>query len=228
MRYFMIGLLLSGAATTISGQVAVDANKRYQTPEGRAAVATGLNDPHRDDHQKPKELIAALGIKPGMAVADIGTGTGYMLPFLHDAVGEKGHVYGEDIFDDFLAQARARIAGKGYDNVTFVKGTEHTASLVEGSVNLVLVLDVYHHFNYPTDMLDSISRSLKRNGRLAIVDYYKRPGAMASGDAVQHIRIDYDDMVKEVEANGFHLLEKKEQIPNSQYLAIFGKGAAKH
>src|SRR3982074_2397660 len=104
MRYFLIGLCLVKA---ISAQVASEANRRYQTPEGRAAIATTLNDPHRDDRQKPKDLVEALGLKPGMSVADIGTGTGYMLPFLHDAVGAKGHVYGEDIFDDFLRQARA-------------------------------------------------------------------------------------------------------------------------
>src|SRR3954470_5372707 len=126
MRFFLIGL---GLAVAVSAQVASEANKRYQTPEGRASIATSLNDPHRDDRQKPKDLVAALGLKPGMSVADIGTGTGYMLPFLHDAVGDKGHVYGEDIFDDFLRQARDRVEAKHYRNVTFIKGTEHTTNL---------------------------------------------------------------------------------------------------
>jgi ubiquinone/menaquinone biosynthesis C-methylase UbiE len=224
VRNWMAALCLTGF---VFGQAAIDANKRYQTPEGRAAVAVGLNDPHRDDRQKPKELVGAMGLKPGMAVADIGTGTGYMLPFLHDAVGEKGHVYAEDIFEDFLKQAKERVAAKGYDNVTFIHGTEHTATLVEGSVNVALVLDVYHHFDFPGEMLASIARGLKRNGRLVIVDFYKRPNAMPNGDAVQHIRLDFDDVVKEIEMNGFRFVEKKEQIPNSQYMAIFEKGSPK-
>ena len=68
-------------------QVADDANKGYKTKEGRDKVAAGLDDPHRDGRQKPLELVAAMNIKPGMTVADIGTGTGYMLKFLSDAVG---------------------------------------------------------------------------------------------------------------------------------------------
>jgi ubiquinone/menaquinone biosynthesis C-methylase UbiE len=220
MKHFLMILFVAGLAFS---QVASDANKRYQTPEGRAAVAVGLNDPHRDDHQRPKELVAAMGLKPGMTVVDIGTGTGYMLPFLHDAVGDGGRVYAEDIFDDFIKQAKERVAAKGYKNVTFIKGTEHMANLEEGSIDVALVLDVYHHFNFPDEMLASISRGLKPNGRLVLVDYYKRPDAMPGGGAMTHIRIDYDDVVKEVEAAGFKFVEKREQIQNSQYLAVFAK-----
>ena len=220
MRFTILLFCVCGA---LSAQVATEANKRYQTPEGRAGIATTLNDPHRDDSQKPKELVEALGLKPGMAVADIGTGVGYMLPCLHDAVGDKGHVYGEDIFDDFLKQARERVAAKQYTNVTFIKGTEHTTNLPAGSVNVAMILDAYHHFDFPGEMLASISKGLKRDGRLVIVDFYKRVDAMPSGNAIQHIRIDFDDVVKEVESYGFQFVEKKEQIPNSQYLAIFTK-----
>src|ERR1700684_79311 len=87
-------------------QVADDANKGYKTKEGRDKVAATLDDPHRDGRQKPQELIAAMNVKPGMTVADIGTGTGYMLPFLGKAVGASGKVFGEDIQSDFLARAK--------------------------------------------------------------------------------------------------------------------------
>ena len=220
MRVFVC--LLIGTVVA-AAQVASDANKRYQTPEGRAAIATTLNDPHRDERQKPKELVAALGLKPGMAVADIGTGTGYMLPFLHEVVGAKGRVYAEDIFDDFLKQARERVAAAKFTNVTFIQGTEHTTNLPPGSVNVAMILDAYHHFDFPGDMLGSIAKGLKRNGRLVIVDFYKRPEAMPTGNAMQHIRIDFDAVVKEAESYGFKFVEKREQIPNSQYMAIFAK-----
>src|SRR6266498_2821959 len=85
----------------VQAQVAKDANATYQTEQGRAGIAAGLDGPDRDSRQKPKELIAALGIKPGMTVADVGTGVGYMLPFLSAAAGT---VIAEDIFPDYLAK----------------------------------------------------------------------------------------------------------------------------
>ena len=219
----MLSLVLLAFVGTLHAQVAAEANKRYQTPEGRAGIASTLNDPHRDERQKPKDLVAALGLKPGMAVADIGTGTGYMLPFLHEAVGVKGHVFAEDIFDDFLKQARERVATNKLSHVTFIKGTEHSTNLPANSVNVAMILDAYHHFDFPGEMLASISKGLKKDGRLAIVDFYKRADAMPNGNAIQHIRIDFDEVVKEVESYGFKFVEKKEQIPNSQYVAIFSK-----
>ena len=74
---------------------------RYQTEQQRKGVANGLADPARDEKQKPGELIRAMGLQPGMTVADVGTGIGYMLPFLSRRVGPGGHVIAEDIFDDF-------------------------------------------------------------------------------------------------------------------------------
>ena len=214
-------LVFVSFAVSLSAQVATEANKRYQTPEGRAGIATTLNDPHRDERQKPKELVASLGLKPGMAVADIGTGTGYMLPFLHEAVGDKGKVYAEDIFDDFLKQAKERTIISKLLDVTFIKGTEHSTNLPANAVDVAMILDAYHHFDFPGEMLASIAKGLKPGGRLAIVDFYRSAEAMPNGNAMQHIRLDFPDVVKEVEANGFQFVEKKEQIPKSQYMALF-------
>jgi len=116
-------------AIALYGQAAKTANERYQTPTGREAVAKGLGATNRDERQKPQELVDAMQIRPGMTVADIGTGVGYMLPFLSKAVGPQGRVLAEDIFDDFLAQARKRVADTKLENVTFVKGSERSPQL---------------------------------------------------------------------------------------------------
>jgi ubiquinone/menaquinone biosynthesis C-methylase UbiE len=206
-----------------AAQVAGQANARYETPEGRKEVATNLAAPDRDAHQKPRELVMAMDVRPGMTVADVGTGIGYMLPFLSHAVGRSGTVVAEDIFDDFLAAARLRAVNQNLTNVTFVKGTERDPSLPAGAVDRVLVLDAYHHFDYPGEMLAGIHKALKADGRLVIVEYFKTPGAMPNGDAVNHVRLDKPDVIKEVEANHFRLVSEREQIKDSQYMLILEK-----
>ena len=215
-------LLLSSLA---HAQVATEANTVYQTEQGRAGIAAGLDGPDRDSRQKPKELIAALGIKPGMTVADVGTGVGYMLPYLSAATGPTGAVIAEDIFPDYLEKARAKVEKAGLKNVKFIRGKEDDPNLGPG-VDLVLILDVYHHFDYPAKMLASISASLNAGGRVAIVDYYKRKGAMGGKDstrAMTHIRLDEADVVKEIESFGFTLNSSASFLPGVQYMAIFVK-----
>jgi predicted methyltransferase len=217
-----LGLALALTAG-LSAQVATNANSGYKTEEQRKAVAQTLANPERDTVQKPGKLVREMGVKPGMTVADIGTGIGYMLPALSHAVGAEGKVIAEDIFDDFLAGAKQRVQEGKLENVTFVKGTDTDPNLPAGQVDLAMALDVYHHFDYPDKMLAAIMKSLKPGGRLVIVEYYKRPEAMPNGRAMTHIRLDMPDVIKEVEANGFHLIAEKETILNVQYMLVLEK-----
>jgi ubiquinone/menaquinone biosynthesis C-methylase UbiE len=208
MRTFAVLILAAGAWA----QVADNANKSYKTKEGRDKIAATLDDPHRDGKQKPEELVAALNIKPGMTVADIGTGTGYMLPFLSHATGAAGKVYGEDIQTDFLDRARL----KKEPNVELILGTETDPKLPPASVDVALVLDVYHHFDFPDKMLAAIRSGLKPGAHLVIVDFYK-----SASPSPGHIRLERDEVAAEIEHNGFHLLSKREHIPNTQYMLTF-------
>jgi ubiquinone/menaquinone biosynthesis C-methylase UbiE len=207
----------------LSAQVATQANSTYQTEEARKSVAKGLADPARDERQKPRELVEAMGLQRGMTVADVGTGIGYMLPFLSRAVGRTGHVIAEDIFDDFLASAKQTVENQKLNNVAFVKGTETDPNLPEGSVDQVLALDVYHHFDYPDKMLAAIAKSLKPDGKLVIVEYYKTPEAMPNGRAMTHIRLNKPDVIKEIEGNHFRLVSEREHIPGVQYMLVLEK-----
>jgi len=211
----------------VSAQVATDANSGYKTEQQRKGVAAGLGNPERDNVQKPGELVREIGVRTGMTVADVGTGIGYMLPYLSRAVGPTGKVIAEDIFDDFLGAARERSQTAKLSNVTFVKGTATDPELPEAQLDLVLALDVYHHFDYPDKMLAAIYKALKPDGKLAIVEYYKRPQAMPNGRAMTHIRLDMPDVIKEVEGNRFHLLMEKETIKNTQYMLVLEKSESK-
>jgi ubiquinone/menaquinone biosynthesis C-methylase UbiE len=195
-------------------QVADTANSGYKTKEGRDKVAATLDDPHRDGKQKPQELVAAMNIEPGMTVADIGTGTGYMLPFLSRAVGPGGKVFGEDIQADFLERAKA----KKDANVELILGAETDPKLPPNSVDVALVLDVYHHFDYPDKMLAAIRRALKPGAHLVVVDFYK-----SASPSPGHIRAERDDVASEIEHNGFHLLSKRDHLPKTQYMLTFEK-----
>jgi len=210
-------------ASALHAQVATDANSGYQTAEGRQSVAKGLADPARDQRQKPQELVAAMNIQRGMTVADVGTGVGYMLPFLSRAVGPAGRVIGEDIFDDFLSSARQTVSQRGLHNVLLIKGTETDPNLPEGQMDEILVLDVYHHFNYPEKMLAALHKDLKPGGKLIVVEYYKSKDAMPGGRALTHIRLDKPDVIKEIEANHFRLVSEREHIPGSQYMLTLEK-----
>jgi len=210
-------------AAALSAQVAGPANAGYKTPEQRQGVAAGLGNPERDQTQKPGQLVRMMGVQKGMTVADVGTGIGYMLPYLSKAVGADGHVIAEDIFDDFLAGARQRAENQNLTNIEFVKGTTTDPHLPDGQLDEALVLDAYHHFDYPEKMLAALHKALKDGGKLVVVEYYKRTEAMPNGRALTHIRLDMPDLIKEIEANHFHLVMERETIPNSQYMLVLQK-----
>jgi ubiquinone/menaquinone biosynthesis C-methylase UbiE len=223
MRRLACLFLLCAAAFP---QVAEKANEGYKTKEGRASVAKNQIDPLREQRQRPRDIVDQMGLQPGQSAADVGTGPGFMLPYFSHAVGDKGTVYAEDIQQEFLDQAKTRMNTLSVKNVKFVLGNDRDPNLPANTLSGVLILDAYHHFDYPEAMLGHIRDSLVSDGKLVIVEYYKRRGAMPNGDpdrAIEHIRLDEDDLIREVEANGFKAFDKHELVPKSQYIVTFMK-----
>lgn len=218
----LISILLALAATAWC-QIAKEANRDYETPEQRAKMVERLESPARLANLRLAELVARLEIPSGSTVVDLGTGTGTLLEHLSLAVGSKGRVIAEDIHADFLDRARGRVQRAGLGNIDFVLGTEVDPKLPAGGADLVVMLDAYHHFNYPRQMLAAIKESLRPGGRLAIVEYHKKRGAMENDPdfALTHIRANADQVVREVEAAGYNLLWRREHAPERQYIAMF-------
>jgi len=221
MRVILIPLWLAAVSW---GQVAKEANKDYETPEQRTKIVERLESPERLANLRPAELVSRLEVAPGSTVVDLGTGTGNLLEALSSAVGPDGHLIAEDIHADFLDRARDRAKAAGLRDIDFVLGTDVDPKLPATGADLVIVLDAYHHFDYPERMLTAIKRGLRPGGRLAIVEYHKKRGAMETSDpdfALSHMRAGSDQVTKEIEAAGYKLLWIRDHAPDRQYIAMF-------
>lgn len=214
-------LALGMLSCTLWPQTRGAANAHYQTPEQRRRLAAALSDPARDRLERPAELVRALKICPGSRVVDFGAGSGYMEPYLSAAVGPHGQVIAEDVHPEFLDATRKQVARLGLTNVRLVCGRADDPRLPGRWADLILSLDVYHHLDDPQAILAAFKRTLAPRGRLVVVDYYRRAGAIPGMNALTHIRADRDQVTGEVQSGGFRLIDQFDQIPGSQYVAIF-------
>ncbi len=212
------------AAALLPAQLAKKANEGYQTEQDRQRVARSLDNPDRVQSQKPRELIASIGIDEGATVADIGTGVGFMIPFFLEAVGPDGKVLAEDIQQDFLDTVEEKKKEEGWTNVETILGGQTDPNLPAESVDLAFILDAYHHFEQPVETMKAIRAALKPGGRLALVDFYRsrtREGRDPEWTR-NHIRADRDEFRAEVEKAGFTFERTFDHLPY-QYALIFKK-----
>ncbi|PYJ57196.1 MAG: methyltransferase type 11 [Verrucomicrobia bacterium] len=134
-------------------------------------AADWLERPEREDEEKPELLLKALKLKPGDAVADIGAGTGYYSWRMAKAVGESGLVYAVDIQQEMLDLLAQKMAERKITNVKGVLGTITDPKLKSNSLDLVLMVDVYHEFDHPCEMLQAICQALKPDGRVVFIEF---------------------------------------------------------
>lgn len=135
--------------------------------------APWLNRPEREEEERLSKLIELLDLKPGSTAADIGAGSGVLTEQLARGVGPKGKVYAVDIQDEMLALTRERMKQEGLENVETVLGTITSPKLKDASVDLMLLVDVYHEFSHPYEMTAAMSKALKPGGRIVLVEYRK-------------------------------------------------------
>jgi ubiquinone/menaquinone biosynthesis C-methylase UbiE len=136
-----------------------------------AAGADWLVRPERAEEEQPDKAIALLGIARGATVADIGAGNGYMTWRLAERVGPTGKVFANDIQSEMLEMLRRNMQQRKLRNVETVLGTYDDPRLPPNSLDLVILVDVYHEFSEPQKMLRRIRESLKPDGRLVLLEY---------------------------------------------------------
>jgi ubiquinone/menaquinone biosynthesis C-methylase UbiE len=135
------------------------------------SAADWLDRPEREAEEAPSMLVKALDLKPGQVVADIGAGSGYLTFMMAPLVAPKGKVMAVDIQPEMLDIIRKRMKDKNLPNVEPVLGTITDPKLRPGSVDMILMVDVYHEFSHPYEMTQAMVRSLKRGGRIVFVEY---------------------------------------------------------
>ena len=190
---------------------------------GAGPCATWLERPEREQEENPDGALDALNLKPGMVVADVGAGTGYMSLKLAKRVGQAGKVYAEDVQAEMLDQVRANAAKAGVKNIQTVQGTFTEPKLPKEQMDLVLLVDVYHEFSEPQKMLQGIRESLKPGGRLVLLEYRKEDPNIPINP--EH-KMSVAEVKTELEAEGFVLGPVIETLPR-QHILVLTKAAAK-
>ena len=182
------------------------ANERFLSEDLDVERFVGIFEGESREIAVHREAIAdALGLAPGMAVADVGAGTGLFLAPFAGRVGEDGKIYAVDISPVFIEHLRDRVRKEGLDQVTVVLGKERSVELPDASVDLAFVCDTYHHFEYPRSTLASLRQAIRPGGALVVIDFEREPGRSADW-VLEHVRAGKVEFAREIEAAGFELV----------------------
>jgi ubiquinone/menaquinone biosynthesis C-methylase UbiE len=179
-----------------------------------------LEGPDRDAWQMPDAVMDALAIADGSAVADIGAGGGWFTVRLARRVGPNGVVYAQDAQVPMLEAIQRRVDRENLKNVRTVKGDLGDPHLIPGSVDVVLIVDAYHEFADPVELLRHLASALKPGGRIGVIDFTKRGGG--PGPAPE-VRKDEAQVIREARAAGLSLVRKETFLP-FHYFLILGRG----
>ena len=216
MRRAAWGLIVVLCAPVWAQDVHPITGRRYAGVMG-ADGAPWLTRPEREEEERPDQALREIGIVPGSVVADIGAGSGAITWRLAKLVGPAGKVYANDIQARMLDLLRHNMEQRHIGNVETVLGTADDPKMPAAAVDLELLIDVYHEFSHPQEMLRRLRESLKPGGRLVLLEYRAEDPAIP-------IRAEHKmtaAMAKaEVEPEGFRLDNAIETLPQ-QHILIF-------
>ena len=177
-----------------------------------------LNRPERIQEENPEEMLEQLKVQPGMTVCDMGCGDGYYTIELARRVGPTGKVIAVDIQPEMLQELSRRCEQNNLKNVDMILGLPHDPKLPEGKLDLILMVDVYHEFSNPIEMLESMRNSLKKDGRIALVEFR---GEDPQVPIKPEHKMTKKQILKEYEANAFRLVDQYDRLP-WQHLMFLG------
>lgn len=173
----------------------------------------------RDGWQHPEEVVQSLGIEPGDRVADVGAGEGYFVPYLADAVGDSGRVYAVEVDAD-KARALEQTFRDAYANVEIVLGRYGDPELPDGTIDVVLIVNTYHHIEGRTDYFTRLRGDLAPAGRVAIIEPNSDLTGVLSLFLDEGHTSSAPDLVDEMRAAGYRPVGSYEFLP-TQVFEVF-------
>lgn len=177
-----------------------------------------LERQEREMEENTSQLLKNLAVKPGMVIADIGAGSGYHSALLSKMVG-PGKVYAVDVEPEMIAYLNDRIKLEGIKNIVPVLSTEQTVSLPANTIDMMLLVDVYHEFSYPYEMALSMLNALKPGGKLVLVEF-RSEDPMVPIKTIH--KMSETQAVKELIAAGFIFEKNISNLP-WQHCLVFRK-----
>ena len=194
-----------------------DMHEMHKLHQDYKAYIAMLDDPKRDEYQKPHEVITALKLKEGEVVADIGAGSGYFTFRIAHQVRDKGRVYAVDVSPDMIVHLNRRIRDLKLNNVVSILAAPDDPLLADASVDRFFICDTWHHIEHHDRYLALLKKMLRPSGQVVMVDFKKAETPV--GPPLE-MRIDRADLVKEMEKNGFRLDAEHTFLPY-QYFLVF-------
>jgi arsenite methyltransferase len=210
-------VLLIPAAISAQDAVKRDQHHMHRLHSDPKSYIGALEHPKRDAYQKPHEVLTALNLKSGEVIADIGAGSGYFTFRLAHHVGDKGKVYAVDVSPDMILHVNRRIRELKVINVVSILADPDDPLLKEGSVNRFFFSDSWHHIENQTKYLSLMKKMLKPGGEIIMIDFHKKE--VPVGPPMQ-MKIAREDLIKQMESNGFRLTKEHTFLPY-QYFLVF-------
>ena len=212
-----LGPLLAAGSLLIGLAAWAQTAAQHHPPESTSEYIRSLEDPKREEWQKPQEVIEKLELKPGQAVADLGAGSGYFTVRLARAVGPAGKVYAVDIDPEMLTYVEHRAKEEKLENVETVLADPHDPKLAPASVEMIFICDTLHHIHERDRYYPLLARVLKPGGRLVNVDFQKRQ--LPFGPPLG-MKIAKEAVIEEVKLAGFRLVKEFDFL-EYQYFLVF-------
>ena len=191
--------------------------------------APWLEREERETEEAPNRLVSALSLKPGYQVGDVGAGSGYLTWRMARVVGPTGKVYANDIQPEMIAFLRTTLLVRGITNVVPVLGTTTDPRLPDNTLDLILLVDVYHECDHPLEMTRRMTDALKPGGRLVFVEYrgeerwipikplHKMTATQVRKEMALHPRLAFVENLTNLPRQHILIFQKKTSPPGSSH-----------